>query len=90
MGIAPYDALSLIMEERTPLPYFWCRMITDSVCAVIAFLAGGIVGLGTLVCALGLGPFINFFTIKVAKTLCYGTFDINILPRVNITKRGAL
>ena len=91
MGIAPYDALSLIMEERTPLPYFWCRMITDSICAVIAFLAGGIVGLGTLVCALGLGPFINFFTNTVAKKLCYGKININFLPRINIqTKKGAL
>ena len=70
MGIAPYDALSLIIQDRTPLPYFWCRMITDSVCAVVAFFAGGIVGLGTLVCALGLGPFINFFTNTVAKRLC--------------------
>ncbi len=87
MGIAPYDALSLIMEERSPLPYFWCRMITDSVCAIVAFLAGGIVGLGTLVCALGLGPFINFFTNTVAKTLCYGSLNLNILPGINI-KRG--
>lgn len=91
MGIAPYDALSIIMEERSPLPYFWCRMITDSVCAIIAFLVGGIVGLGTLVCALGLGPFINFFTNKVAKKLCYGTFNMNLFPQGNvIRKKGTL
>lgn len=70
LGIAPYDALSLIMTDRLPLPYFWCRIITDSICAAIAFLLGGIVGLGTLFCALGLGPFINFFTNMVARRLC--------------------
>lgn len=70
LGIAPYDAISLIMTEHLPIPYFWCRMITDSACAAAAFLLGGIIGLGTLVCAFGLGPFINFFTNAVAKKLC--------------------
>ena len=70
VGIAPYDAVSLIMAERLPLPYFWCRIITDSCCAAAAWLLGGIIGLGTLVCALGLGPFITFFTRTVAQPLC--------------------
>ena len=70
VGIAPYDAISLIMARHLPVPYFWCRMITDSICAVVAVAFGGIVGLGTLVCALGLGPFISFFTVHVARKLC--------------------
>ncbi len=71
LGIAPYDAASIIMAERLPVPYFWCRIITDSACAAVAFFLGGIVGLGTLVCALGLGPFISFFSRTVAeKVVC--------------------
>ena len=70
VGISPYDAVSLIMAERLPIPYFWCRIMTDSFCAIMTFILGGIVGLGTLLCALGLGPFITFFTEKVAKPLC--------------------
>lgn len=70
MGIAPYDVLSIILSERLPLPYFWCRVLTDSVCAAIAFLLGGLIGLGTLVCALGLGPFITFFNKFVSEKLC--------------------
>ena len=70
VGISPYDALSIIMSKRLPIPYFWCRIITDSVCAAAAFLFGGIVGLGTLFCALGLGPFITFFTNTIARRLC--------------------
>ena len=70
LGIAPYDALSVVMKDRLPLPYFWCRILTDSVCAAAAFLLGGIVGLGTLVCALGLGPFIAFFNRRVSQKLC--------------------
>ena len=72
VGIAPYDALSITLSSRTGRKYFWCRILTDSVCVVIAFALGGIIGLGTLVCALGLGPFIQFFTEHVAKPVIYG------------------
>ena len=70
LGVAPYDSISIIMAERTPLPYFWCRIMTDSFCAAAAYLSGGIIGIGTLISALGLGPFISFFTEKAAKKLC--------------------
>lgn len=61
-GVAPYDSMSLIMTERLKkIPYFWNRVITDAFCALMCWLAGGIVGLGTLVSAFGLGPFVQFF-----------------------------
>ncbi len=69
LGISPYDSLSLIMAKRLPLPYFWCRIITDGTEALLALLLGGIVSLGTAASALGLGPFIAFFTRTVAKPL---------------------
>lgn len=62
LGVAPYDALSLMMANRLPVPYFGCRVFTDALCAVIAFVLGGLIGLGTLICAFGLGPFVQFFT----------------------------
>ena len=70
LGVSPYDSVSIILAERTPIPYFWCRIFTDSFCTAVTFLLGGTLGLGTLVCALGLGPFIAFFTRHVARRLC--------------------
>lgn len=62
MGIAPFDCISIITSNKwKKLPYFWQRLIGDSICAVFCYLGGGIVGLGTLVCAFGLGPFVHFF-----------------------------
>ena len=69
-GVAPYDSISLITAKSRPLiPYFWHRIATDAVCAVICFLAGGIIGLGTLVSAFGLGPIVHFFNVHVAGRL---------------------
>ncbi|MNM37766.1 hypothetical protein D3C81_485100 [compost metagenome] len=70
VGVAPYDSLSLIMRDNFPkVSYFWHRMFTDALCALICFLAGGIIGLGTLVSALGLGPIIHFFDVNFTEKL---------------------
>ena len=71
-GIAPYDSLALIMDERIPfLPYFWCRIICDGISAIICLLTGGLIGLGTFLCAFCLGPIIHFFNIKVSQKFIY-------------------
>lgn len=73
LGVAPYDYLSLGIRDHSPLPYFWCRMGTDCTCAIAAFLLGGfgsgLVGLGTIICSLGLGPFIQFFNHAISEKL---------------------
>ena len=69
-GVAPYDSLSLIMAKRWPkIPYFWHRVSNDAFCALICWVSGGIVGLGTLVSAFGLGPVIQFFNTHFTSKL---------------------
>lgn len=70
VGVAPYDSLSLIMKKNFPkISYFWHRMFTDAFCALICFLAGGIIGLGTMVSVFGLGPIIQFFDVNFTRKL---------------------
>lgn len=70
MGTAPYDALALILDRKLKkLPYFWCRILCDGSCALVCFLAGGILGLGTLVSAFGFGPVIAFFNRTVSEPM---------------------
>ncbi len=77
VGISPYDSMSIILSERIPkIGYFWHRIFTDAVCALICYLAGGIVGLGTLVSAFGLGPVIHFFDVHFTRKLFRNGEDI--------------
>ncbi|MBQ7916067.1 MAG: hypothetical protein IJ315_04685 [Firmicutes bacterium] len=70
VGVAPYDALALIAHDKfSKIPYFWCRIATDGLAALLAWFCGGIIGLGTLVCAFGLGPFIQFFNVHFTSKL---------------------
>lgn len=72
LGIAPYDTMAFIIEDHTPLPFAWCRILTDCICTIVAVALGGLVGIGTLVTAFCLGPFINFFNDKVSIPLLGG------------------
>ncbi len=67
LGISPYDSFSIIISEHCPLQYFWCRLATDVVCTAICFSLGGIVNVGTAVCAFGLGPFVHFFDEHISR-----------------------
>ena len=70
VGVSPYDSLSLMTAERfKKVPYFWGRMLSDATSALIAFLTGGLIGIGTLVCAFGLGPFAHFFNVHFTEKI---------------------
>lgn len=73
VGISPYDSLSIIISRKTGRQYFRCRILTDGICVLTAWLLGGIVGIGTLVCAFGLGPFVQFFSNHLARPLIFGS-----------------
>lgn len=70
VGVAPWDSISLIMVKYWPkIPYFWHRISNDALATLLAVLLGGVVGLGTALCAFCLGPFIHFFSEKFVKKL---------------------
>ena len=62
LGVAPYDAIPLMICGRFPkVPFFVCRVALDGAATLVCFLTGGIVGIGTLASAFGLGPIVNTF-----------------------------
>ena len=81
LGVAPYDALPIIFCDRfKKFPFFWARMIEDSLCVLgIVFTLNPeehLLGIGTLLFALGLGPIIHLF-INLLKKLLKNTVLIS-------------
>lgn len=69
-GVSPYDSVSIIIHDRIEkIPYFWARIFTDALCTLVTFLTGGLLGLGTLVCAFGIGPIVHFFNRTISEPL---------------------
>ena len=61
IGMVPNDALPIILADKVKLPFKWVRVSYDVLAACVGFMLGGVFGLGTLVCALAIGPLIAFF-----------------------------
>ena len=67
VGVSPYDALGFVMEEKIKVKYRWCRVATDLICTLVAFLLGGPIGIGTVVTAFFMGPVISFCDHTISK-----------------------
>ena len=59
LGAGPRDALMVALARKTGRSVGLCRASVEVVVIVIGFLLGGQVGIGTVICAVGLGSLFN-------------------------------
>ena len=80
LGVSPYDAQALTLDVKTPVQFRFCRIGTDLICVGIGFLLGGDLGIGTILIAFCMGPFIQICREKISEPILAGTFmkHINI------------
>lgn len=69
LGMAPYDALSYLVPNRTKIPFRWWRIGLDVTCVAVGFLCGSTVGIGTLIMAFGTGPLLPLCNQYLAQPL---------------------
>lgn len=67
LGVSPYDAISLILADKNVAKFRVCRIGCDLICVIAGYALGAIVGVGTLITALFMGPLIDFFRRKVSE-----------------------
>ena len=69
LGVSSYDAVAIILSEKTPFQFRWCRIFTDLVCVAVGFACGADVGIGTVITAFCMGPFTQWCCDHFAKPL---------------------
>ncbi len=74
LSVAPTDQLPLIIVDKTSWQYKWVRITMDVIFIVIGFSLGGVLGLGTIVTTLLIGPCIQYFLPIIEKK------SIQIIP----------
>lgn len=72
LGVSVYDALPIIVSNRSRKPFRFCRIGGDLICVSIGALCGLLPGPGTLVTAFFMGPLIEFFNHTIARPMLYG------------------
>lgn len=83
MGVSTYDAMSLIVADKSPIPFRICRIISDVICVIIGFIFNATIGIGTIITAFFLGPAIDFFNKRLAKPLLYGKCHCETINHLN-------
>lgn len=67
LSVAPTDQLPLIIVDKTNWQYKWVRIGLDITFIVIGFSLGGVLGLGTIITTLLIGPCIQYFLPIIEK-----------------------
>lgn len=61
LGIGPTDVMSEITSEMLHIQYKYVRVTIDCTFVACGYLLGGIVGIGTIIAAVGTGPLVQLF-----------------------------
>ncbi len=67
LGVSAYDAIPLIITEKSRLPFRLVRSTTDLLCVAVGFVCGISIGVGTLATAFLMGPMITVFKNLISK-----------------------
>ncbi|MBQ4403014.1 MAG: Tat pathway signal sequence [Selenomonadaceae bacterium] len=70
MGVSSYDAMALMASKDYHLAAFRvCRVTTDLFCVIIGFMGGADIGIGTVITAFMMGPFVQWFNEHFSEPL---------------------
>lgn len=68
-GTGPNDLVAVVISDKTAKPFGAVRVTVDLAFALLGWLLGGIVGLGTIVCAGLVGPCAQLF-MPLSERIC--------------------
>ena len=72
LGVSVYDAIPIVISNRSKKPFKFCRIGCDLICVIVGTVCGLLPGVGTLVTAFFMGPLIEFFNNAFSRPLLYG------------------
>ncbi len=72
MGVSTYDAIALHLTAKKVGPFRFMRILTDVTCVVAGLLLSWMPGVGTIICAFGMGPLVSFFNDRISIPMLEG------------------
>ena len=73
LGVSTYDWIALKgAEVQKKVPFKWLRVGTDLVCVLVGLVFSVLPGVGTIITAFCLGPFVSFFRSTLSEPFLYG------------------
>ncbi|MDD6616027.1 MAG: hypothetical protein PUF13_08005 [Lachnospiraceae bacterium] len=72
LGVSVYDAIPIIISNKSGRQFRFCRIGCDLICVAVGFACGLMPGVGTLITAFFMGPLIEFFNHTFSEPLLHG------------------
>lgn len=72
LGVSTYDAIPIVISNRTKKPFKFVRITSDLICVTIGTACGTMPGIGTIITAFFMGPLVDFFNRTIAEPFLYG------------------
>lgn len=72
LGVSVYDAIPIVISNRSGKQFRFCRIGCDLICVIIGTVCGLLPGVGTIITAFFMGPLIEFFNNVFSRPLLYG------------------
>ena len=70
LGVSSYDAMALMASKDYNFASFRvCRVTTDLFCVIVGFTGGADIGVGTVITAFMMGPFVQWFNEHFSEPL---------------------
>ena len=89
-GAGPRDYLMVVLTRKTKIPVGICRTIIELLAILVGWLLGGMVGIGTIISAIGIGFFIQI-TFKVLNFDIVSVKHESLLDTINtVMKKEAV
>lgn len=60
-GVGPNDLVAVVISDKSKKPFGVIRIVVDVCFVLVGFLTGGVVGIGTIICAALVGPVAGIF-----------------------------
>ena len=76
-GTGPNDLVAIVLSDKTKVRFSVMRVLVDSTFVITGFFLGGTLGVGTIICALLVGPIAGYFlpiTKKIIQKTISGLF----------------
>lgn len=61
VGMGANDLVAVMLSDRLHLQFRWVRIGVDVATVIVGFMLGGLIGVGTIICAFAIGPTTQFF-----------------------------
>jgi uncharacterized membrane protein YczE len=67
LGLSPFESVVVAIQEKLKTHFRYVKIVFDAVLFIIGYLLGGVVGFGSIIAIITIGPLVDLFILVFKK-----------------------